>query len=89
MDSNFATRNESLAFAVNATAPGVVAQTCGGLGIPFVYFSSNQVFDGALPMPYIPLDPINPHIAIGRTKAAGEVAVQQSDGANVIWRVLW
>jgi dTDP-4-dehydrorhamnose reductase len=44
------------------------------LGAPLVYFSSDYVFDGRKPAPYVESDAPNPLSAYGRSKAFGEAA---------------
>ena len=41
------------AFAVNATAPGVLAEEAKRSGALLVHYSTDYVFDGAKPAPYV------------------------------------
>ena len=41
------------AFAINATAPGILAQAAVALGVPLIHYSTDYVFDGLKPVPYI------------------------------------
>jgi dTDP-4-dehydrorhamnose reductase len=79
----------SLAEAVNAQAPGIVAEACRARGIPLVHFSTNFVFDGAAPRPYREEDEPNPLSVYGRTKLAGEHAVRTEADAYAILRTGW
>lgn len=63
---------EDAAFAVNATAVGILADAARGAGARFVHVSTDFVFDGASGSPYKPDAPANPLGAYGRTKLAGE-----------------
>jgi len=78
---------EALATRVNAQAPGVMAETCAGLGIPFVSISTDYVFDGAGSAPWKPDDPTAPKSAYGRSKLAGERTVTAAGGA--VLRTSW
>jgi dTDP-4-dehydrorhamnose reductase len=44
------------------------------LSAPLVYFSSDYIFDGSKPAPYVESDAPNPLSAYGRTKLEGEAA---------------
>ncbi len=65
-----------LAFTINAVAPGVLAEEAEALGATFVHYSTDYVFDGRKPSPYVEIDTPNPLSAYGRTKFAGEQAVR-------------
>jgi dTDP-4-dehydrorhamnose reductase len=84
-----AEQDEAAALAVNATAPGVMAQTCAGLGIPFVHISTDYVFAGDGEAPWAPDAPTNPLGAYGRTKLAGEQAIEAAGGTHAILRTSW
>jgi dTDP-4-dehydrorhamnose reductase len=62
------------AAAVNVGGTRHVAE----LGVPLVYFSSDYVFDGRKPEPYVESDAPNPQSAYGRTKWHGEAAAGES-----------
>jgi dTDP-4-dehydrorhamnose reductase len=63
-----------------AEPQGAAAVNVGGtrhaaeLGAPLVYYSTDYVFDGRKPEPYVESDPPNPLSAYGRTKLHGEAA---------------
>jgi dTDP-4-dehydrorhamnose reductase len=63
---------EDAAYAVNATAVGILADAARGAGARFVHVSTDFVFDGTSGSPYRPDAPTNPLGAYGRTKLAGE-----------------
>lgn len=78
-----------LALAINATAPGVLAEEAKRLGALLVHYSTDYVFDGTKPGPYTEDDVPNPINAYGRSKLAGEQAIQQVGGDHLILRTSW
>lgn len=78
-----------LAFAINRDGPAAMATTCAAQGIPLIHISTDYVFDGAKPTPYVEDDPIAPLGVYGASKAAGEEAVRTSAARHVILRTSW
>jgi dTDP-4-dehydrorhamnose reductase len=78
-----------LAFAVNATAPGIMAQCMRRLGGVFVHYSTDYVFDGSKPAPYVEEDATGPLSVYGASKLAGEQAVAQAGATHLIFRTTW
>ena len=77
------------AMAVNAYAVGVLAETAARLATSFVTFSTDYVFDGTKPNPYVESDLPSPINTYGQTKALGEsYALAQGEGILVI-RTSW
>jgi len=77
------------AFAINATAPGVLARATLELGIPLLHYSTDYVFDGRKPEPYTEDDTPNPLSVYGRSKLAGEEAIREAGGQHLILRTSW
>jgi dTDP-4-dehydrorhamnose reductase len=84
-----AEKEESLARAINADAPGLLAEEAKRLGIALVHYTTDYVFDGAGQLPVRESDPATPLNAYGRTKLAGEIAVRDSGCAHLILRTSW
>jgi dTDP-4-dehydrorhamnose reductase len=80
---------EALAHAVNAVAPGVIAEEALRSGALLVHFSTDYVFDGEKSSPYVESDPTNPLSVYGRTKLEGERNIAASGCAHVILRTSW
>ncbi|EPJ88554.1 dTDP-4-dehydrorhamnose reductase [Pseudomonas sp. CFII68] len=76
-------------FAINATAPGILAQAAVALGVPLIHYSTDYVFDGLKPAPYTEDDTPNPLSVYGRSKLAGENAIRQAGGQHLILRTSW
>jgi dTDP-4-dehydrorhamnose reductase len=86
-DVDGAEANEAAASAVNGTGAGHVAKAAAEAGAHLVHVSSDYVFDGNGPDPYEEDDPPSPRSAYGRSKLAGELAVD--DGRAAIVRSSW
>lgn len=84
-DVDGAEERREVAFLLNGETPGRLAGLAKELGIPFVHFSSNYVFDGESGE-YREDDAPQPLSAYGESKAAGERAVQQQGGRYYIVR---
>jgi len=77
------------AFAINATAPGVLAEEAAALGAPLIHYSTDYVLDGSKPVPYQESDAPNPLGVYGQSKLAGERAIQAVGGEHLILRTSW
>lgn len=78
--------------AVNATAPGVLAQAAAEVGARFLHLSTDYVFPGVPPRPgreWRPGDPVSPLNVYGATKAVGEDAVRAHGGTVVRTAWVW
>lgn len=78
-----------LAMAINGDAPGILAEEAKKLGSLLVHYSTDYVFDGTKDSPYTEEDKPNPLNVYGRTKLAGEQAIQTVDGNHLIFRTSW
>lgn len=75
--------------AVNARGPGLVAEAAAALNVPIIHLSTDYVFDGSKPSPYVESDATGPLGVYGRTKLAGETAVAAATPNHVILRTAW
>ncbi|RON45112.1 dTDP-4-dehydrorhamnose reductase [Pseudomonas frederiksbergensis] len=78
-----------LAFAINATAPGILAREARELDIPLIHYSTDYVFDGGKAAPYNEDDAPNPLGVYGKSKLAGEQAITEVQGQHLILRTSW
>jgi dTDP-4-dehydrorhamnose reductase len=78
-----------LAFAINATAPRILAEEAKSIGAVVVHYSTDYIFDGSKPTPYVESDPANPLNVYGRSKLAGEMALSASGAAYFTFRTSW
>jgi len=75
--------------AVNAVAPGRMAQACAAAGVPLIHVSSDYVFGAATDRPWTEADPVSPINAYGRLKVEGEARVRAAGGRSCTVRVAW
>lgn len=76
-------------YAVNATAPGVMAKEAAALGAKLVHYSTDYVFEGTKTAPYVEDDPTGPRNVYGSSKLAGERAIAEAGGEFLILRTSW
>ncbi len=81
--------DRDLAAAINATAPGILAEAAKKLGILLVHYSTDYVFDGTKKSPYTEEDLPNPVNVYGATKLAGEQAIRATGCRHLIFRTSW
>jgi len=92
-----AEENEAEAMAINAVAPGVLAEECRRIGAALIHYSTDYVFDGLDPKAaaeparraYVETDPPRPLNVYGRSKLASEKAVRAVDVPHLILRTSW
>lgn len=82
-------RNRESAFRVNATGARTVAAAAAALGVPLVHLSTEYVFDGSQPDPYVEADEPAPLNVYGHSKLAGEKAVAAESDDHAILRTSW
>ena len=84
-----AEKERDLAFAINAVAPGVLADEAKRAGAVLVHYSTDYVFDGAARTPYDEHAPTGPLSVYGATKLEGERRVVASGAAALVFRTSW
>lgn len=78
-----------LAMAINAYAPGRLAELARDQGSALIHYSTDYVFDGKKGSPYVETDEPHPLGMYGKSKLAGEKAIEAVSGAYLILRTSW
>jgi dTDP-4-dehydrorhamnose reductase len=83
-----------LAYAINAEAPEMMAQYATKHGSTLLHYSTDYVFDGSKDGPYVEGDHRKPINMYGKSKAAGEEAIEKvfancAPGQYAIFRTSW
>jgi len=78
-----------LAMAINAEAPGIMAEYSKKVNAALIHFSTDYVFDGRKGLLYVETDKPNPLSVYGQSKFLGEQAIEQIDDAYFIFRTSW
>jgi dTDP-4-dehydrorhamnose reductase len=79
----------SRAFAVNAFGVRNVAEAAGRADAHLVHLSTDYVFDGTKPDPYVEWDATNPLSVYGRSKLGGEHEVRAISPTATVVRTSW
>ena len=77
------------AYHVNALGPAILAAETARRDIPLIHVSTDYVFDGTKPEPYVEDDPTHPLGVYGASKLAGEEAVRTGNPRHIIVRTSW
>jgi dTDP-4-dehydrorhamnose reductase len=77
------------AYKINRDGARYVAAAARALGAPVIHISTDYVFDGNKPSPYVETDAPNPIGVYGKSKLAGEDAVAATTDDFVILRTSW
>lgn len=78
-----------MAMAINGVAPGIFAEEAKKINARLVHYSTDYVFDGSKPSPYVETDAPAPLNMYGRSKLEGERAIAAVDGDYLILRTSW
>ena len=81
--------NTELAFRVNRDGAGVLAKLSASFDVPLIHISTDYVFDGSKPTPYLEQDTVRPLGAYGLSKEAGERVIRQEQPRHIILRTAW
>ncbi len=84
-----AEEDEERCFAINARAPGIIAEQAKELGSALIHYSTDYVYDGRQREPYCESNSTNPLGVYGKSKLLGDSAIQQSGVAFLIFRTSW
>jgi len=84
-----AENENDLAMAINGIGPGILAEEAKKLSSAIIHYSTDYVFDGLKGDLYVEEDQPNPINQYGKTKLAGEMAVQNVGGSYLIFRTSW
>lgn len=82
-------RQPGIAFRVNGEGTKNVAAACKAMRVPLMYVSTDYVFDGLKPEPYIESDAPNPINVYGKSKLEGERRIMELLDRFWIVRVSW
>ena len=74
---------------VNRVAVEALAQWAAATRARLVHYSTDYVFDGRKPTPYLESDETAPQSVYGRTKRDGETAILASGCQHLIFRTSW
>jgi dTDP-4-dehydrorhamnose reductase len=77
------------ALRVNGLGPRNLAVACRRLGLKLIHLSTDYVFDGTKPEPYVEWDATGPLSVYGRSKLLGEEWVRQQCPDHFIVRTAW
>ena len=84
-----AEEDEATADRLNRLAPANLAAAAAATGATLIHISTDYVFDGTAHTPYTEQAPTAPLGIYGRTKLAGEQAVEASGCSYLILRTAW
>lgn len=77
------------AFKVNGDIPGLFAEEAARLNAFLIHYSTDYVFDGTKGTTYQEMDLVNPLGVYGKSKLAGEQAIQAGNANYLILRTSW
>jgi dTDP-4-dehydrorhamnose reductase len=84
-----AEQERDVAFAVNGSAPAILAEEAKRRNAVLIHYSTDYVFDGGQRIPYDENVTPNPLNAYGETKLAGERAIAASGASAIVLRTSW
>lgn len=81
--------DEGTATAINGTACGALAIAARDANAWLVHYSTDYVYDGSGERPWVETDKPRPLSAYGRSKLAGDLAIQAETPRHLILRTSW
>ena len=85
-DVDGAESEPELAFALNSVGARLLAEAAARRHVPIVHISTSYVFDGHKASAYAETDAAQPSTVYGKSRLAGELAVQAANRKHVILR---
>ena len=82
-------RDPKLAFESNTLASKYLANACSKRGVPWIYVSTDYVFDGQKNAPYVETDATGPVNIYGMTKWCGEFYALNAGVHSAVVRTSW
>lgn len=79
----------TLCRAINALGPQNLGKVAERIGARVLHVSTDYVFDGGANQPYHEDCQVNPLNVYGRTKAEGEVLLQEANAGSIVLRTAW
>lgn len=80
---------QAQAFILNSDLPGRLADICQSMEALLIHYSTDFVFDGLKEGAWLETDETNPLSVYGKSKLAGEKAIQMAHCAALILRTSW
>ncbi len=77
------------AMAINAHAPRRMAELAAEINAALIHYSTDFVYDGMKGTPFLETDQPNPLGAYGKSKLAGDAAIEVVDCPHLILRTSW
>lgn len=77
------------AFAANRDGAAAAARAATRLGVPVIHLSTDYVYPGDKPSPYVESDATGPSSVYGQSKLEGEQAVMAAHPQALIFRTSW
>ncbi|MEM7018914.1 MAG: dTDP-4-dehydrorhamnose reductase [Pseudomonadota bacterium] len=84
-----AEQEPGIAQTINADAPGILAEEAKTHGALMVHYSTDYVYDGTKPEPFVETDTPDPQNVYGKTKLAGDEAIAAAGCDYFIFRTSW
>jgi dTDP-4-dehydrorhamnose reductase len=80
---------QDIAEHLNHNAVAVLADEAKRANALLVHYSTDYVYDGTKPTPYVETDATNPLSVYGATKLRGDLAIEASGCRHIIFRTTW
>lgn len=77
------------AHRVNTIAPFEIAKAAKAIDAKLIHISTDYVYSGDKPSPYVETDPVGPNSVYGRTKLDGETRILETLEQALILRTAW